>query len=365
MGLILNIYFKKEYISHLRESIRVIIKTDDGIFSFISPIGSSTGIYELKPFPYKNLDKSIYFLRSFFKDFKNKHVDFFEWEEFIRENVHKIGSSIALALSVSFFKSLIKENEDNFKLITPSNHKKTKTRLLVKIFGGGKHSFNPHSFQEFLVFTKDKISVREQVYNIREVYLNFREKFKNNLIDLEGGIVLDQQPHKILDLLEKEDFNIGLDIAASSLYKENKYFLMDKSYSPEEFLNYLEYLADFYNIQYLEDPFYEEDKIIHNFRRDLIILDDLFGGNLNILKERIKWYNVKGVIIKINQLYSLLNLKKALELINKYEKWAVFSHRSIETCDPFLGDLVNYFKPHLFKISLFGCERLEKINRLL
>ncbi len=121
---------------------------------------------------------------------------------------------------------------------------------------------------------------------------------------------------------------------------------------------------------YIEDPFDEEDfesfaKLLKKFPDALIVGDDLTVTNYKRLKKAIEMKSINAMIIKPNQIGSLLEVAKVCELSKKNNIKIIFSHRSGETEEDILADLAFGFQADFFKAGITGKERECKIKRLI
>ena len=151
----------------------------------------------------------------------------------------------------------------------------------------------------------------------------------------------------------------------------------------EEQLIYISNLIKNFNLFYIEDPFNEEDfasfsKLLHRsvypetknagakkFPKKLIVGDDLTVTNYKRLKKAIEMESINGIIVKPNQIGSLLKVKEVCDLAKNNDIKIIFSHRSGETEEDILADLAFGFQADFFKSGITGKEREIKIKRLI
>ena len=130
-------------------------------------------------------------------------------------------------------------------------------------------------------------------------------------------------PEQILQILKefKSKINIGLDVAASSFYKNKKYNYNDKILSREEQIDYINSLISRFNLFYIEDPLEEEDfsgfKKIKHDASHLVVGDDLTATQISRLNQAIKNQSINAMIIKPNQNGSLLELAEIFDICKK------------------------------------------------
>jgi len=175
-----------------------------------------------------------------------------------------------------------------------------------------------------------------------------------------------------LDVLKKTNLPLGVDVAASSFYKRKKYNYMNPIFkrTEEEQLMYISNLANNFKLLYIEDPFQEEDfesysKLVKKCPDSLIVGDDLIATNPKRLQKAVEMKSIDAVIIKPNQIGSLLKVKEAVEIAKKNNIKIIFSHRSGETEETILADLAFGFQADFFKSGTEGDAREKKIKRLI
>jgi enolase len=252
-------------------------------------------------------------------------------------------------------------------------------RLVGNCIGGGKHSASERKpdFQEFLLIPNEK-SVeknfeinKEKKKEVKEILEKLDNKFDGRKND-EDAWMTSLNEKEILEILKRTEIPFGIDAAASSFYKRKKYDYQNPKFKrdDEEQLSYLSNLIKNFNIFYLEDPFDENDfenfaKLLKRFPNTLIVGDDLTTTNLKRLEKAIKMKSINAIIVKPNQIGSLIEVKEVCELAKKNDIKIVFSHRSGETEENILADLAFGFQADFFKCGITGTERGKKIKRLI
>ena len=365
------------------KTIQIFIKTDVGNFSASAPQGKSTGKYEAKPYK-KSLEEEIKTIKKFSDYFSEEILEKFDDLKRIEDIVEgHIGANTLFALESAALKALAKEmKKEIWELINPTANTLKGTRkfprLVGNCIGGGKHSQGKRpDFQEFLLIP-DMKSVRENFEKNKKLkeetkYLlkNKDEKFKGEKND-EDAWNTNLNEKEVLETLKKLEFPLGLDIAASGFFKRKKYHYenpkLDRTI--EEQFEYLSNLIKNFNLFYIEDPFEENDfesfaKLLKKFPNYLIVGDDLTATNPKLLEKAIKMKSINAVIVKPNQIGSLIEVKRVCELARKNNIKIVFSHRSGETQESILADLAFGFQADFFKCGITGKEREAKIKRLI
>jgi enolase len=242
--------------------------------------------------------------------------------------------------------------------------------LIINIIGGGVHSFNNLDFQEYwlvgrrLTQTERRLKQTGEDFNVLlSKILNIINKLEEKLPkplgrNDEGAFCTNfsdnYEPFVYLKEF-KDDFELGADIAANQITKLVNW---KRIYEKLKLLD----------VKYLEDPFKEDDfENFANLRKQgfKVIGDDLTVTNVERLKIALEKNSVDGVIVKPNQVGTILETFEFVKLAKENNLFTIFSHRSGETNDYWLIDLGIAFKADFFKIGppLQG-ERVAKYNRL-
>jgi enolase len=379
MVVIKSVDAKSIFDSRKEKTIYVTIKTNVGIFSASSPNGKSTGKYEAKSYS-KSLDEDIKMLKKMGDYFSSDKIEKFNDLRRIEDVVDRhIGANTIFALESAVLKAIAKEQKKEvWQLINPNA--KRFPRLVGNCIGGGKHSSSGKKpdFQEFLVIPNLK-SLKENWEKSKKIREEARfllkekdEKFKGEKND-EDAWKTSLNEKEVLEILKQLDvLNIGLDIAASGFFKRKKYYYENPvlERTEEEQFDYLSNLIKNFGIFYVEDPFDEENfesfaKLLKKFPDSLIVGDDLTTTNLKRLEKAIKMKSINAIIVKPNQIGSLLEVKEVCEMAKKNDIKIIFSHRSGETNETILADIAFGFSADFFKCGITGKEREAKIKRLI
>jgi enolase len=184
----------------------------------------------------------------------------------------------------------------------------------------------------------------------------------------------------ILEAIEKAGFKagsdiyLGLDVASSEFYEDGVYNLASegRKFSAEEFADYLAAWVDQYPIITIEDGMDEGDwagwKLLTEKlgQRVQLVGDDLFVTNTKILKRGIDENIANSILIKVNQIGTLSETMAAIEMARDAGYSAVISHRSGETEDTTIADLVVATGTGQIKTgSLSRSDRVAKYNQLM
>ncbi len=265
---------------------------------------------------------------------------------------------------------------------------------MANILNGGAHSDNKVDFQEFMVMPVGAPSIREAIRMTAEVFHNLKTVLKkrgyNTSVGDEGGFAPDLQSNEealevIMEAIKNAgyttgrdgDFMIALDPAASELYDEKtktyelKWTTHEKLTSKQMVELWTSWVNK-YPIISIEDGMAEDDwegwKMLTDAIGDRVQLvgDDLFVTNTKRLAMGIKTKTANSILIKVNQIGTLTETFEAIEMAHKAGFTAVVSHRSGETEDNFIADLVVALQTGQIKTgSMSRSDRLAKYNQLM
>ncbi|MFA6707404.1 MAG: phosphopyruvate hydratase [Sphaerochaetaceae bacterium] len=265
---------------------------------------------------------------------------------------------------------------------------------MANILNGGAHSDNKVDFQEFMVMPIGAPTFREGVRMTAEVFHNLKSVLKkrgyNTSVGDEGGFAPDLQSNEealevIMEAIQKAgytagptgDFMIALDPAASELYDEKtktyelKWTTHEKLTSKQMVELWTSWVNK-YPIISIEDGMAEDDwegwKMLTDAIGDKVQLvgDDLFVTNTKRLKKGIETKTANSILIKVNQIGTLTETFEAIEMAHRAGYTAVVSHRSGETEDNFIADLVVALETGQIKTgSMSRSDRLAKYNQLM
>jgi enolase len=364
--------------SRKEKTILVSIKTNIGEFSASAPNGKSTGKYEAKSYN-KNLEEDIKKIKQLGEYFSDEFIEKFDDLRKVEDIADKqIGANSVFALESAILKALASEKKkDIWRLINPDASKLP--RLVGNCIGGGKHSSSERKpdFQEFELIPNEKtleksFELNKKIKNELKVILKRKDnKFSEQKND-EDAWMTSITDKEVLDILKDMKVPLGIDAASSGFYKRKNYNYLNPKFkrSNEEQFEYLNNLIKNFNLYYLEDPFDENDfesfaKLLKRFPERLIVGDDLTTTNLKRFEKAIKMKSINAIIVKPNQIGSLVEVKEVCELAKKNNIKIVFSHRSGETEETILADLAFGFQADFFKCGITGREREVKIKRLI
>ncbi len=259
---------------------------------------------------------------------------------------------------------------------------------MMNILNGGAHASNNVDVQEFMVMPVGADSFRTALRWGAEVFQALRELLKENKLSVavgdEGGFAPDLESNEralqyVMEAIERagympgEQIALSLDVAASELGTAGNYRIAEREgLTAQDLIEMYREWCDHYPIVSLEDGLGEDDwdgwKELTGWLGDRIQLvgDDIFVTSTERLLRGIAADVANSILIKVNQIGTLTETLKAIELGRTAGYTAVISHRSGETEDTFIADLAVATGVGQIKTgSLSRSERTAKYNRLL
>jgi enolase len=260
---------------------------------------------------------------------------------------------------------------------------------MMNIINGGEHADNSVDFQEFMILPVGAGSIREAVRYGAEVFHALKSVLHGRglatAVGDEGGFAPDLASNEaaieaILEAIHTTGFKLGsdiylgLDVAASEFYKDGQYVLKGegRTLSSDGLIDLLADWVAKYPILSIEDGLAEGDwdgwkRLTERLGdRVQIVGDDLFVTNTRILQEGIDKGIANSILIKVNQIGTLTETLDAIAMAHKAGYTAVVSHRSGETEDTTIADLVVATHSGQIKTgSLSRSDRVAKYNQLM
>ncbi len=260
---------------------------------------------------------------------------------------------------------------------------------MMNIINGGAHAANSVDLQEFMILPVGAGSIREAVRYGAEVFHALKKVLDSRGLSTavgdEGGFAPNLSSNEeavevILEAIAKagyqagRDIYLGLDVASSEFYKDGVYNLASegRSFDAAGFADYLASLVDKYPIISIEDGMDESDwagwKLLTEKlgERVQLVGDDLFVTNTRILQKGIDQGIANSILIKFNQIGTLTETLAAIQMAHDAGYSAVVSHRSGESEDTTIADLVVAANTGQIKTgSLCRSDRVAKYNQLM
>lgn len=259
---------------------------------------------------------------------------------------------------------------------------------IFNIINGGKHANNTLEFQEFQIIPSSSIPFARALQIGAELFHELKQVllYRNANISVgeEGGFAPNLSTNiDALELIQETisqrglkpglDIFFGLDAAANSFYKNDKYAIKDKPHpmGRDEYLDFLLGLTKSYPFLAIEDPLQEDDfsgwsKFAQSLPTNIYLIgDDLLAANKTRLEKAVREKACTTVLVKPNQIGTITEVLEIIHMARQNNMNYVISHRSGETNDTFTADLSVGVQADFVK---FGApsrgERVAKYNRL-
>jgi len=308
------------------------------------------------------------------------------------ENKGKLGANAILGVSIAFAKAVAKSEGKPlwkyFKDISKTKQVQFPVPMIL-VLEGGKHADQSSDFQEFAVMPYGAKSFKEALRWGTEIYHTIGKVLKREGYNINVGYEGAYGPSLgtneavmkvIMTGIEEagykpgKDVGIALDCAASELYENGKYNLVTekKKLTSEEMVIFYEDWCKKYPIVSIEDGLAEDDWSGWSLmtkklgKKIEIVGDDLFVTNIKRLKDGIEKKAANSILIKLNQIGTVSETIDAINMAKSAGFTAVVSHRSAETEDTTIADLVVGLGTGQIKTGA-SCrsERVAKYNEIL
>ena len=305
------------------------------------------------------------------------------------ENKGKLGANAILGVSLAVAKAAAEEAGLPLYRYIGGTFAHVLPVPMMNILNGGKHADNPIDIQEFMIAPIGAKTMADAVRMGAEVFHALKKELKdagcNTNVGDEGGFAPELKTAEealsfIVKAIEKagykpgEDVRIAIDAASSEFYENGKYEMKGegKSFTSAEIVDYYANLCEKFPIFSIEDGVAEDDwegwKILTDKLGSKIQLvgDDLFVTNPKRLAMGIEKGVGNSILVKVNQIGTLTESLAAIEMAHKHGYTAVVSHRSGETEDSTIADIVVATNAGQIKTgSLSRSDRMAKYNQLI
>lgn len=407
MAFIEDVIAREVLDSRGNPTVEVEVLLDDGAMGrAIVPSGASTGVHEAVEL--RDGDKERYLGKGTLQAVKNVNEiiapEILDWEAFDQTGLDKflieldgtpnkgnLGANAILGVSMAVARAAADSvGLPLFQYLGGINGKVLPTPMM-NILNGGSHADNTVDIQEFMIMPVGAPTFREALRMGAEVFHNLKKVLKgkgmNTAVGDEGGFAPDLATNEeaiqvIIEAIEAagykpgEDVKIALDVAASEFYdaEADIYNLTGEGVSrtAAEMVEYYEMLTSKYPVISIEDGLAEDDwagwaLLTEKLGKKVqLVGDDLFVTNTKRLAEGIEKGIANSILIKVNQIGTLTETFDAIEMAKKAGYTAVVSHRSGETEDTTIADIVVALNAGQIKTgSLSRTDRIAKYNQLL
>jgi len=405
MSEIIRVHGREILDSRGNPTVEVEVMTVSGAFGRAAvPSGASTGIYEAVEL--RDGDKKRYMGKGVTKAVKNvndklapvvigmdirdqKAID----EAMIKadgtKNKGKLGANAILGVSLAAAKAAAMYCDQPLYKYIGGSFAHTLPVPMCNIINGGSHADNNVDLQEFMVMPVGAPSFSEGLRWVTEIFHTLKAVLKkkgmNTAVGDEGGFAPDLKSNEdalkvIVEAIKGAGFKAGKDIkiamdpASSEFYEGGKYVLASekKKLSADQMVDYWEMLCSKYPIISIEDGMAEDDwkgwDLVTKRLGEKVQLvgDDFFVTNTERLAKGIEKKSANSILIKVNQIGTLTETLAAIEMAKRAGYTAVVSHRSGETEDSTISDIVVATNAGQIKTgSLCRTDRICKYNQLL
>ena len=304
-------------------------------------------------------------------------------------NKSRLGANAILGVSLACAKAAANSFDMPLYRYVGGTSARTLPVPMMNIINGGVHADNPIDFQEFMIVPVGASSIAEAVRIGAEVFHALKHALKgaghNTNVGDEGGFAPNLASTRaaldfVMAAIEAAGFTPGkdvylaLDVAATELYGEGRYFLKGekRSLTSEQIAAYYAELVGSYPIFSIEDGMSEDDwdgwRVLTEAlgARVQLVGDDLFVTNVTRLKQGIDRHIANAILVKVNQIGTLSETLDAVHMAQDAGYAAVMSHRSGETEDATIADLAVATNCGQIKTgSLARSDRVAKYNQLI
>ncbi len=305
------------------------------------------------------------------------------------ENKGKLGANAILGISLATAKAAAAATDTYLFNYLGGVNARTLPVPMMNILNGGEHADNNVDLQEFMIMPVGVLNFAEALRVGSEIYHQLKsvlqERGLSTGVGDEGGFAPDLDSSEralqvIIEAIEKAGYvpgdgvKLAIDAAATEFYKDGKYVLKGEGVekTAEEMIDYYEKLVDKYPIISLEDGLAEDDwkgwsKLTDRLGdRIQIVGDDLYVTNTERLARGIDEGASNSILIKVNQIGTLTETLQTIRMASEAGYTSVISHRSGETEDVVISDLVVGLNTGQIKTGAPArSERVAKYNQLL
>jgi enolase len=408
MAQIVNVHARQILDSRGNPTVEVDVYTDEGVLGRAAvPSGASTGVHEACEL--RDGDKEVYLGKGVLKAVENvntvineelsgfsvlnqRDIDAAMISLDGTENKSRLGANAILGVSLACAKAAAQiTGQPLFRYVGGVNAR-TLPVPLMNILNGGSHADNSIDFQEFMIMPvgadtfSDALRMGAEVFHSLKSVLK-KQGYSTNVGD-EGGFAPNLKSNEeavtvILEAIEKAGYKPGSDVymaldpASSEYYiPEEKVYHLHKSsgekLTPSQMVDFWKNWVTKYPILSIEDGMAEDDwegwKLLTDTIGDRcqLVGDDLFVTNVKRLQLGIERKVANSILVKVNQIGSLSETIDSVELATRNSYTSIMSHRSGETEDTTIADLVVALNCGLIKTgSASRSDRIAKYNQLL
>ena len=405
MSAIVDIHAREILDSRGTPTVEAEVVLQSGAFGRAAvPSGASTGVHEAVEL--RDGDKSRFGGKGVLKAVENVNDKIYdalagyEAEDQIdidnamidldgTENKGNLGANAILSVALAVAKAQAEEADLPLYRYLGGTMARTLPVPMMNILNGGKHADNPIDIQEFMIMPVSADSIKEAIRMGAEIFQTLKKNLKaagqNTNVGDEGGFApnlksADEALTFIVNAIKDagykpgEDVVLAIDAASSEFYENGKYEMKGegKSYTNAQMVEYYKGLCDKFPIFSIEDGMAEDDfegwklLTVALGNRIQLVGDDLFVTNPKRLAMGFEKGIANSILIKVNQIGSLTETMKAVDMAQRHGYTAVLSHRSGETEDTTIADIAVATNCGQIKTgSMSRTDRMAKYNQLI
>ncbi len=405
MSAIVDIHAREILDSRGNPTVEADVVLQSGAFGRAAvPSGASTGVHEAVEL--RDGDKKRYGGKGVEKAVKNVNDEIYDALAGLEaadqieidntminldgtENKGRLGANAILAVSMAVAKAQAEEADLPLYRYLGGTMARTLPVPMMNIVNGGQHADNPIDIQEFMIMPVSASSIKEAVRMGAEIFHTLKKNLKaaghNTNVGDEGGFAPNlKSAEEALSFIVKaisdagykpgEDVVLAIDAASSEFYENGKYEMKGegKSYTNAQMVEFYKDLCSRFPIFSIEDGMAEDDwegwKMLTDAIGDKVQLvgDDLFVTNPKRLAMGIEKGVANSILVKVNQIGSLTETMKAVDMAHRAGYTAVLSHRSGETEDTTIADIAVATNCGQIKTgSMSRTDRMAKYNQLI
>ncbi len=405
MSAIVDIHAREILDSRGTPTVEAEVVLQSGAFGRAAvPSGASTGVHEAVEL--RDGDKSRFGGKSVLKAVENVNDKIYDalagYESADQididnamidldgtENKGNLGANAILAVSLAVAKAQAEEAGLPLYRYLGGTMARTLPVPMMNILNGGKHADNPIDIQEFMIMPVSADSIKEAIRMGAEIFQTLKKNLKaagqNTNVGDEGGFApnlksADEALTFIVNAIKDAGYKPGedvvwaIDAASSEFYENGKYEMTGegKSYPNAEMVEYYKGLCDKFPIFSIEDGMAEDDfegwklLTVALGGRIQLVGDDLFVTNPKRLAMGFEKGIANSILIKVNQIGTLSETMKAVDMAQRHGYTAVLSHRSGETEDTTIADIAVATNCGQIKTgSMSRTDRMAKYNQLI
>lgn len=405
MSKIADIFAREILDSRGNPTVEVDVTLEDGSFGRAAvPSGASTGAYEavelrdedVKRYKGKGVMNAVNNVNNIIAPalLKDNAIDQVSIDKKLLKldgtsNKAKLGANAILGVSLAVAKSAANSaGLSLYRYIGGVNGKELPVPLM-NILNGGKHADNNVDIQEYMIVPVGAASFADALRMGSEIFHNLKSVLKkkgyNTAVGDEGGFAPNLSSNEealevIVEAIHSagykpgDDICLALDIAATELFWDGQYHLESEGLvkTSAQMVDYYSNLIDKYSIISIEDGLAEDDwdgwKLMTQAlgKKIQIVGDDLFVTNTEKVSKGISLGIANSVLVKVNQIGTLTETLNTLEMAKRAGYTTVVSHRSGETEDVTIADLVVAVNAGQIKTGAPSrTDRVAKYNQLL